>query len=306
MSITEQLTKRKLITPPKYVSGSIQYETLVGSDSYGVSTDSSDKDIYGFCIPPKSIIFPHLAGKIQNFGTQQNKFRQYQKHHINDKDTKCVWDISIYNIVRFFHLCMQNNPNMLDSLYTPDRCVLSITKIGQMVRNDRHLFLSKEVYFRYRGYAYSQLKKMRMKNPEPGSKRYNSIMKLGFDVKYAYHLVRLLNQAEQTLTEGTMDLQQSKEQLKSIRAGEWTVSQIEKYFEDKEKELETLYINSKLPILPPEDKIKELLLNCLEEFYGSLEGVIEVLDAERQALKEIDTVLDKIWKKIQKFWLWAL
>lgn len=298
MSNVEKLADRGLITPPKYVSHSVQYEVMMGSIAYGVSSDNSDRDIYGFCIPPKSIVFPHLAGEIQGFGTQQKRFNQYQQHHIKDKDHKCVWDISIYNIVRFFHLCMENNPNMLDSLYVPNRCVLSITKIGHMVRDNKSLFLHKGLWHRYKGYSYSQLKKMKVKNPDPTSKRYESFQKYGYDLKFAYHIVRLLNQAEQALTEHTMDLQRNREQLKSIRRGEWKVEQIEQYFETKERELETLYNESKLPWGPPEKEIKELLLNCLEEFYGSLEGAVEVPDAERKALKAIDQIIDSVRSRL--------
>jgi len=85
MSVVDKLLKLKLIIPPKHLKGSIQYETMVGSISYGVSTNISDIDIYGFCIPPKEMIFPHLAGCIPGFGKQQKNFEQYQQHHIIDK-----------------------------------------------------------------------------------------------------------------------------------------------------------------------------------------------------------------------------
>src|SRR5262249_23542940 len=117
-------TSGALIAPPSFVPANIHYETIMGSEAYGVSSGDSDKDVYGFCIPPKSYLFPHLAGEIEGFGRQKKRFEQYQQHHIEDKESGKVYDLSIYSIAKYFQLCMENNPNMIDSLYTPDFCVL--------------------------------------------------------------------------------------------------------------------------------------------------------------------------------------
>ena len=81
-STVDRLTKMQLITPPSWLVSNVMYETSMGSVAYGVSTDTSDFDTVGFCIPPKDIVFPHLAGKIQGFGRQQQKFVCYQEHHV--------------------------------------------------------------------------------------------------------------------------------------------------------------------------------------------------------------------------------
>ena len=67
-SVTQQLAARGLIRPPGFLPTNVMYETLMGSVAYGVSTDHSDRDLYGCCIPPKDEIFPHLAGEIPGFG----------------------------------------------------------------------------------------------------------------------------------------------------------------------------------------------------------------------------------------------
>ena len=83
-SVVKHLVKRGLIKPPGFVDGNIQYETEVGSVAYGTSVDDSDLDLYGFCIPPQHILFPHLVGIIPGFDRNVQKFDQYQKHHILD------------------------------------------------------------------------------------------------------------------------------------------------------------------------------------------------------------------------------
>lgn len=161
MASRVQLLKQKgLIAPPKWLPQNVHYEVIMGSVAYGVSSDTSDMDVYGFCIPPKESVFPHLAGEIPGFGKQIQRFAQYQEHHIMDAEARQEYDFTIYSIVKYFQLCMENNPNMCDSLFVPQRCVLYASKIGQLVRDNRKLFLHKGSYHKFRGYAYASLSKL--------------------------------------------------------------------------------------------------------------------------------------------------
>jgi predicted nucleotidyltransferase len=290
-SIVQKLEKQKLVTPPKFLSDNVHYEVLMGSVAYGVSSDTSDMDVYGFCIPPKYVIFPHLNGIIDGFGRQHKRFEVWQQHHINDASSRTTYDVSIYSIVKFFHLCMENNPNMIDALFVPRRCVLHSTQIGEHVREHRKEFLHKGSWYKFKGYAYSQVHKMKTKIPDDDSSRIWMYEKYGYDVKFAYHVVRLLNEVEQILTEYDLDLERNREQLKSIRRGEWKEEQIVKYFEDKEKELESLYTKSSLPHSPDEKKIKRILLECLEIHYGSIDDAIKI---KVPVIEIIDNIIENL------------
>ncbi|EIJ34804.1 nucleotidyltransferase domain-containing protein [Thiothrix nivea] len=70
--------KKLLPSPPAFLADAVQYEVIMGSVAYGVSNDSSDMDIYGFAIPPKTLMFPHLRGEILGFDTYSPPFEQYQ------------------------------------------------------------------------------------------------------------------------------------------------------------------------------------------------------------------------------------
>jgi predicted nucleotidyltransferase len=268
---------------------------MMGSVAYGVSDDTSDFDVYGFCMPPKHVIFPHLIGKIKGFGKQEESFHNYQQHHVFDKDANGgkgeEYDLDIYNIVVYFQLCMENNPNMIDSLFTPLRCVLHSTEIGNMVRDNRKIFLHKGSWHKRKGYAYSQLHKMDNKNPE--GKRKLLVEKYGYDVKFAYHVLRLVNNAEQILLEGDLDLTRDREQLKSVRRGEWKQEDIRKWFEERETSLEKVYMESKLQHSPDEEQIKQLLMNCIEHHYGSLDKCVVNVDAATKCIDEIKQTIDK-------------
>ena len=292
MTIITDLHTKRLIKPPKFLIDNTHYLCYMGSVAYGVSSDSSDNDVYGFCIPPKEIIFPHLAGHIPGFGESPPAFGQWQEHHVEDNETRKNWDFCIYSIIKFFNLCMGNNPNMIDALFIPQTCVLHSTAIGNKVRDNRKLFLSKRVWHKFKGYAYSQLHKMRTKVPDMGSNRWKSYEQYGYDVKFAYHCVRLLQETEQILTEGDLDLRRGKNLLKSIRRGEWSMDKVIGYFDDKEKQLEEVCIKSELPWQPDEKKIKYLLIECLEQHFGPLSLPIRKSIGHEVAIQKIRDICD--------------
>ena len=114
------------------------------------------------------MIVPHLDGEIPGFGRQKKRFDQYQKHHVIDPSANAgkgqEYDFTVYSIVKYFTLTMENNPNMIDLLFAPADCVHHITKIGTMVRDARRIFLHKGSYHKMRGYAFSMLHKLDSKN----------------------------------------------------------------------------------------------------------------------------------------------
>jgi predicted nucleotidyltransferase len=353
MSRVRRIIEKGLVSKhsvPRHFPDSIQYETMMGSVAYGVSGDLSDVDIYGFCIPEKHVVFPHLAGYIPGFGQQPEKFDQWQVHHVKDEEKGTEYDFNIYNIVKYFSLVMENNPNMVDSLFTPPNAILHCSPIAQMVRDERHVFLHKGAWHKFKGYAYSQMHKIRLKDSdvaklaleareyeekmglshgltaddvqeiitnaqlfgdralseeqsqkylallrrgENAGKRFYIIKQFGYDVKFAYHVVRLIDEVEQILVEETLDLQRNREKLKAIRRGEWTLEQIEDYFIRREKDLEKAYSESKLPHSPDEKRIRQLLLNCLEHYYGNLSDAVVDVDAATRTLQQVAALIRK-------------
>jgi predicted nucleotidyltransferase len=358
-STTEKLTKKGHIHPPSWLPTNVMYEVITGSVAYGVSSDTSDMDVCGFGIPKKEIIFPHLAGEILDFGRQKKRFGQFQKHGVWVEDAMGgkgrTYDITIYNIVKFFRLNMECNPNMVDTLFVPQECVLHNTQVGNMVREQRKLFLSKKCWHTFKGYAYSQLSQSdkakkseevlairdfeeqhgiphetsfaeveqevaqagrrgelpsKLDSLDDGelfeyhqlfqagmekSKRTEMRKRYNMDVKFLYHIVRLLDECEQLLTYGDMDLRRAKEHMKAVRKGEVPETEVRKWFNVKEKELEVLYNKepSPIPHKPDEGRIKNLLLQCLEHHYGSMDDCVVNPDAATAALKEINEVLAK-------------
>ncbi len=235
MSTLQRLTHQGLVKPPRWLPGNVQYETIMGSVAYGVSSDTSDVDVYGWAIPPKDDLFPHLRGEMLGFGTPKPRFEQFQEHHVQDQDALAG---------------------------------------------------------RGRTYDYSQLHKLSIKTPQ--GKRAELVEKHGYDVKFAYHVVRLLTEVEMILMEEDLDIQRNNEQLKAIRRGEWTEDRLRQWCADKESHLERVYAESKLRATPDEPKIRALLLTALEEHYGSLEGCVVNPDRAVEALRNIQAELERV------------
>ena len=298
-NLLERLNAQHPLGAPKWLPDNTHYLCSMGSTAYGVEREGggSDRDVYGFTLPPLELIWPHLSGEIPGFGRQLNRFEQFQAHHLLDTSKSATnpitWDLSIYSIVKFFQLAMENNPNMVDALFVPQDCVLHCTAIGQMMRESRKTFLHKGSFHKLKGYSYSQKSKMLQKVPTEDSSRYRDWKQYGFCLKAAYHTVRLLLQCEQILIEHDLDLRRHSAQLKAIRAGEWSADQVVEFFNTKEKSLEDLYGTSTLRHSPDEPAIKALLYSCLEQHYGNLSNVVPQPNRHQDCCNAIRKVLDQ-------------
>lgn len=123
-----------------------------GSHAYGTATHESDQDMIGvFIVEPKHYLT--LGDTISQVADAKN-------------------DIRYYSLRNYCDLAANANPNMLDSLFLPDDCILSSTPCWQMLIEKRSLFLSKLAANSYCEYAMSQIKKARglnkrINNPQP-------------------------------------------------------------------------------------------------------------------------------------------
>ena len=287
-SAIEKLTKHGVLALDPNV-GTVIHEVITGSEAYGMSGGSSDQDVIAVTIPPAEIVFPHMLGRVAGFGVAPPNFEVQQVHHLSLHDKQ--YDISAYSIVKFFQLAMENNPNILDVLFSPQRCILYTTQIGALIVENRHLFVHKGLMYKFMGYAAAQEKRLR------SGGRPHLVEKYGFDTKYASHIVRLSLQCEQFMTSGTVNLEANSEILKAIRAGEWTLQRCIDFRLSKEKEMLELYNSDKcpLPYSPEFTKLNDLLKKCLELQYGSMQKY-EVSDEERvmiQRYKEIEAIVKR-------------
>lgn len=267
---------------PKHVETNTHYLTIGGSYSYGTNMELSDIDVTGFSIPPKDFIFPKAIFGFDNIPS----FEEWQLHHVQYKDRE--YDFKVFSIVKFIKLLQGGNPNIIDTLYTDRDCILYSTPIGEMVREKRSIFLSKLCVPKFRGYAYAELKNVHNKK---SGQRKELVEKYGADVKNMCHVVRLLLECEQILLDGHLDLRRDRELLKNIREGKWSLQQVQEFFNSKEQYLLELEHKSKIPERPDDVAIRQLLLDCLEHHYGSLDKYVDNTDKYSIAIREIQNIV---------------
>jgi hypothetical protein len=125
----------------KYVEEHTIFETAIGSQAYGINRPDSDIDKAGVMIPG------------QEYFLGLEKFDQFQGYEEEDK--------VIYDIRKILSLMSQGNPNCMDLLFVPDRCIIKTTSYWEKIKKNRDLFISLRCKFTFSGYAASQIRRIR-------------------------------------------------------------------------------------------------------------------------------------------------
>ena len=218
------------------------YKTYAGSYSYGTTTEDSDEDFRGVCIPPEN----YLLG-LDVF--EQKEYKEF--------------DMIIYSLEKLVRLALQNNPNIIDILFVEPSHIIYIDELGEELRKLRYDFLSKKIYKTYGGFAYSQLKKMVSVDKNAKGKRIEYIQKYGYDTKNAMHLIRLMNMAIEVLMEGELNVfRHDNEYLLDIRKGKYTKEEIESEYKRLKQLLDQAYVKSILPDKPNYEKVNNWLVSA--------------------------------------------
>lgn len=132
------------------------FEATSGSHAYGLSLPTSDVDIKGVFVLPKT----------QFYGLDYVA-------QVNDKNNDEVY----YELGRFIELLYKNNPNLLEMLHSPEDCIRYQHPLFKKIT--AALFLSKKCKDTFANYAWSQIKKARGLNKKianPMSKERKGIL----------------------------------------------------------------------------------------------------------------------------------
>lgn len=138
--------------------------TVAGSHAYGMDREDSDIDIRGIAIPPKEYFlgfhkrFEQFEGQFTLNVKQKKTIERIigRKIGSDEKIDSCIYDIR-----KFFHLAAQCNPNMIELLFTNEDKHIVRSPVLDELFESKKLFLSTRANFRFRGYAFSQLKRIK-------------------------------------------------------------------------------------------------------------------------------------------------
>ena len=134
----EELLKRDeyLFLNDLIKSNRVLFLCLSGSYSHGTNTIKSDIDIRG-------VMLEELTDLV---GT--TSFEQY-----TDPNTDTV----IYSFKKFIDLLSKSNPSILEMLFCERNHYLYVSELGQILLENRKLFLTKNAILTFKGFARSQL-----------------------------------------------------------------------------------------------------------------------------------------------------
>ena len=123
-------------------NGRLLYEYIRGSHLYGLNNEDSDVDTSGVFVCTRDELFGCFGYKSQ----------------VTDSRHDNTW----FEIGELIRLLLKSNPTVMESLFVPMEKVLgNIHPLMQMVIDNRELFISKQCFNPFFGYAKSQIEKAR-------------------------------------------------------------------------------------------------------------------------------------------------
>lgn len=281
-----------------FIRDNLVLETIMGSHAYGCNTETSDFDILGVFMDRPIDIYPQNHGLILGF----DQIPKFERKEIKGADKRIILpngrecEAEWHSLTHFFYLTgLKGSIPLIECLFTKRNFVAQGSDIGWTLRDNRKLFLSARTFHSFKGYAAGQLHRIRngyTTKKSDNSTRQIYLDKFGYDVKMAYHLLRLLDEIEQIVVLNDIDLQRSRETCIQMRNGEWgSFDRLEKYFNTKIEDVESLLLKSKLPMQPRVEELHQLLANCIEQYYGSMD---KIKGTEYISAKDIKEQLDRI------------
>jgi len=229
------------------------YRGSVAHGTYRRDATLDDVDIIGVHVAP----IQHYLG-----------FRRKQQETVDRFEGK--WDIVSHEARKYINLLYKNNPNVMDLLWLPDEMILCETIEGRVLRNNRDKFLSKQAYHAFKGYAYSQYENLEKDTfgGYMGAARKELVRQVGFDSKSASHLIRLLGQGVEWLTDGRVTLPRPNAGLLlDIKEGRWELERVKAYANDLFDDLDEARKLSDLPDRPNRDEVERLLVDVIASWH---------------------------------------
>lgn len=229
-----------------------------GSHLYGTNTPDSDRDYIGIFIPNKEYVLGLERCEQVEFNTNPSSSGK--------KNTKKDVDCILYSLSKFIHLAIQNNPNILEVLFTPQKNIIHINEYGRRLLQAAPFFVSRRIEHTFLGYAHSQRYKLENKKYE--GTRQELVNKYGYDVKYAYHLLRLLKEGWEIARNGNLKLPlQDKNFLQKVKTGQMRLEEVLRAASVFEKEFKQELLRTRLPKAANRKELNKLQIQLFQDFW---------------------------------------
>jgi hypothetical protein len=232
-------------------------QAIVGSTVHGTAVaKQDDRDEMGICIePPEKVVGLH------HFETMV-----YRTQPDGVRSGPGDLDLTIHSLRKFSRLAAKGNPSILLPLYVPPSAFIGKPHgLGHRLREQRAMFLSKDVGKGFLGYLIAQKERLIGERGQKRVKREELIEQYGFDTKYAGHIVRLAHQGIELMTTGHLSLPMKREQSQEvidIRTGKFNLQQVMTRVGELEHDLRDALDNDLLPPKPDEAAIDRFVVDA--------------------------------------------
>ena len=173
MTIFEEEVRKpeySFLTTDEHLGDNIAILCVGGSYSYGMNVPTSDVDIRGVAVNSARELLLN------------NGFEQVERDEP---------DVTIYSFNKVLNLMSACNPNVIEMLGLRPEHYLKVSKYGQMLLDNKELFLSKVAIHSFGGYANAQLRRLDNKSGRIGD-AHNQAVHIINSMKNALYAVKQL------------------------------------------------------------------------------------------------------------------
>jgi uncharacterized protein len=229
---------------------------LVGSQAYGLSTDSSDRDERGVCLEPLWAALP-LNGAFEQYEYRDAEARTGR----NDARSEAGdLDLTIYSLRKFLRLATYGNPNVVELLFITGPCRLDNHPLGTELQALYPYIVSRDAGRRYLGYMEAQKQRLLGERGQMRVTRTDLIERNGYDTKFAMHLLRLGFQGVELQEQGSLTLPIAEPTagfLRAVKAGSVELHDVLQRTGELELRLKDLISNGPIQGHPDFDVVED-------------------------------------------------
>jgi predicted nucleotidyltransferase len=243
LAIRKRELDEELATPGPDLRKFVILRVAVGSQAFGLATETSDEDRRGVFLPCAELTWSLFKPPEQV---------EYSTDGIEEVD----WELE-----KFLRLALQADPNILETLWSPQ--VLHVTDLGQELRDLRDAFLSRHLYKTYSGYVLSQFRLMRKNHDTKGT----------YKAKHAMHLIRLLFSGIHALRTGEIlvDVGEHREELLRIKSGALSFEDVRTRALEMDQVFQQAFAATTLPERPDYERVNRFLIRARRRMVDDVE-----------------------------------
>jgi predicted nucleotidyltransferase len=233
-----------------------------GSELHGAKVHGTDDlDVYGVYLEPPEMVLgleslPHFVW------STAGDDRRNGPHDV---------DVTLYSLKKWAGLACKGNPTALHFLFS--KGVLE-NRIWKEIVANRAVFLARSHAAAFRGFADAQLQRMAgRRGCGKKGQRPELEKKYGYDVKAGMHVLRLLYECKELLSEGTITLPRpERDFLIRVRTGKYSMDKVLAFAEKLFVECEKAANVSSLPENVDRTAVSRVLADSYRQAWSGYQG----------------------------------